>query len=374
LVNQLEYRPFVPDLTLREVGLRLLAQDRDYLWRISHACIERPEASVWPLLCTLQHLALIGYEGRRYLAKVDPGQLPAGPLLEDDAVAASRHANKLFLDTERYVDGVAQHYGAISRQHHGAFFTARGVLSRSLDRFRDDIGIVRFRRRLIGTTHSVHYNSGLPPEAFGSFTTMGPRLGKIAQGLAAFAQPDSGSALQPMACWLGLLDACDFKASDMKSEKFYQGAFAGRLQPDMAAALASLQVACSTTQLLTGETPRLLDGSWPVPVFKIRYITVFQVLASLKYLTEQYGMELPGSVLSQSKAQEVLSPGGKALRNTLVHYGVRIPGVTTLPAGRPLFGLAEHFMAGLAYGELCTMVDDLLRELSEFLRGWSGIQ
>lgn len=325
------------------------------------------------MFCTLQHLALINYEGRKYLERFDPGQLPAVPSLEGDAVRASRHANKLFLDTARYVDGVAEHYGLISKQHHDVFFAdARGRFGRLLDWLRDDLGIVRYRQHLIGTTHTVHYNSGLPPEVFG-LATMGQRMHEMARGMAAFAQPDPDSAAEGTVCWLDLVDEHEVESSDVKSLRFYGGVFAGKVPANMAAALISVQAACSTTDLLTGETPRLPDGSWPVPVLKLRYITLFQILESLKYLTEEHGMTLPGPVFFSPEVQEVLSPGGRALRNTLVHYGVIIPGVASLPVDLPLFGLVEHFMGGLKYDELCTMVDDLLRDSSEFIREWSGI-
>lgn len=325
------------------------------------------------MLCTLHHLALINYEGRKHLEGADPEQLPTVPSLEEDAVEASRHANKLFLDTHRYVDGVAEHYGLISGQHHGIFFTdTRGRLGRLLDRLRDDLGIVRYRQQLIGTTHSMHYNSGMPPEVFGS-SAMVQRMHEMARGMAAFAQSDSNSAAENTICWLDLVDEHEVESSDAKSWKFYGNVFDGSMPANMAAALISVQAACATVELLVGESPRLPDGSWPVPVLKLRYITLFQVLDSLKRLAEQHGMVLPGPLLSSSEVQEVLSPGGRRLRNTLVHYGVIISGVSSLPADRPLFGLAEHFMDGLNYIELCAMVDDLLRKSSEFLRGWSGV-
>ncbi|WP_155342056.1 hypothetical protein [Acrocarpospora corrugata] len=364
----------MPDLTPREAGLRLLALDRDYLWQVGQACIRRPQATVWPMLCTLQHLALINYEGRKYLERFDPGQLPAVPSLEGDAVRASRHANKLFLDTDRYVDGVAEHYGLISKQHHHVFFAdARGRLGRLLDWLRDDLGVVRYRQHLIGTTHTVHYNSGLPPEAFGPAAAMGQRMHEMARGMAAFAQPDPDSVAEGTACWLDLVDEHEVESSDAKSWKLYESVFAGNVPANMAAALISVQAACSTAELLTGETPRLPGGSWPVAVLKLRYITLFQVLDSLKRLAEVHGMALPGPEFFSPEVQEVLSPGGRALRNTLVHYGVIIPRVTSLPADRPLFGLVELLMGGLKYDELCAMVDELLRDSSEFLRGWSGI-
>jgi hypothetical protein len=347
--------------------------DRDYIWKVAQAVIRRPKATIWPMLCTLQHLALINYEGRSHLAKTDPSQLPTTRSLEPDAVAASRHANKLFLDTARYVDGLVEHYAAISRQHHRRFFDpARGHRGMLLDWLRSDLGIARYRQHLVGTTHTVHYTIGLPPEAFGT-PTMGPRVRDMSEGLAAFARPDPESSSEDD-CWLDLVDEQEITTSDVKSSKFYGRAFGKNVAPGITAALLSLQAACSTTDLLIGESPRLADDSWPVPVFKLRYITVFQTLESLRYLTETHGATIPALTISDSApAQIVLSSGGRKLRNTLVHYGVKIPGTTQLPADRPLFGLVEHYLAGLSYEQLCVVVDGLLHDLNGSFRDWSAV-
>lgn len=361
------------ELSLQDVGLRLLAMDRDYVWKVAQAVMRRPEATIWPMLCTLQHLALINYEGRRYLAKTDPSQLPTTRSLEPDAVAASRHANKLFLDTARYVDGLVEHYVAIGQQHHRRFFDpARGRRGKLLDWLRSDLGITRYRQHLVGTTHTVHYNIGLPPEVFGT-PTMGPRARAMSEGLAGFARPDPESSSEDH-CWLDVVDEQEITTSDVKSSKFYGRAFGKNITPGITAALLSLQAACSTTDLLIGESPRLADGSWPVPVFKLRYITVFQTLESLKYLAETRGATIPALTISDSApAQMVLSSGGRKLRNTLIHYGIKIAGTAQLPADRPLFGLVEHYLADMSYKQLCLVVDDLLRALNESFRERSAV-
>ncbi|MEU8112797.1 hypothetical protein [Micromonospora sp. NPDC048947] len=364
----------MPDVTLREASLRLLAWDRDYLWRIGEACIGRPDATTLPLLSTLQHLALINYEGRRFLQQEDPGQLPHIPQLEAEAAAAARHANKLFLDTSGYLDGVIRHYAAIAGQHHRVFFPADRPLGSLFDGFRRDLGVLRYRGHLIATTHTIHFNCGLPSEAFGSLDRMGPRLGAMAEGFGNFARVDIAASADARNYWLDALNENDFSFSNVKSHRFYGAAFSGDVEPDLVAALLSLQVACATVDLLTGQATRLPDGTWPIPVLKLRYVTLYQVLDSLRHLTQTRGTVLPALLLQQPSAELVLSGSGRKLRNTLVHYGLRINGVSVLPGQRPLFGIVEYLLDGMTYGELNTLVDGLLRDACDLLRQWSRIQ
>jgi hypothetical protein len=371
-------------ISARDVSLALVRFDRDYLYRVGSAATRRPTTeSSLPLLCTFEHMALIDYEVRRYLGAEAPELLAHLPPREPEVVERSRHAAKRFLDTSRYVEGVAAHCDAITQRHRWAFLeNVPFGTGRLLRPFRNDLGLFRHRGVLVGTTHSVHFNLGLPAEAF-DFNdldrSIGVHIREAAQQFGELAQPDPGAGATNLA-WLDVIDPADVSCEDVKAASFYRSAFAGSLPTGMAAAVLSLQAACGAAQGLLGLSPCPTAGVWTEPILKLRFVVLFQALESLRRLVERHsGVIGPeacahlSQFLNEPEARQIQAGGGRRLRNILVHYGLHDVDDSDLRGDRQLFGLVELCSGGLTYQQLCVLTDRLLAQLRQTLCGWSGV-
>jgi len=328
-------------------------------------------------------MALFDYEARRYLGTEAPELLAHLPQREPEMVERSRHTAKRFLDTSRYVEGVAAHCDAITRRHRWAFLeNVPFGTARLLGRFRNDLGLFRYRGALIGTTHSVHFNLGLPADAY-DLDDLAPSIGvpvrEAARQFGEFALP-SHEASAPELSWLDVIEAADLSCEDVKAALLYGSAFKRSLPPGLSAAVLSLQAACGAAGGLLGASPCPTTGAWPESVLKLRIVVCFQVLESLRRLVERHASDIGpeacadlSQFLDEPDVRQVLDGGGRRLRNTLVHYGLRGVADGDLRADIPLFGLVELFLGGLTYQQLCDLTDRLLVQLQDLLRGWSQV-
>ena len=210
------------------VALRLIFNDMHFAGRYLKSAINHAsEQQVHVLnLSMMRYLSLYVYESHQALITVLP-QLAA--LLEvdnADVIERSRHTVKLFDDTHPQFGGaigVTSQLGGIAEAHRDYFldntwFPPARVLE-------TDMATYRYRGRLIGTTSTLAFHLGLPPELISDDEAMGQALLSLARGLAAYISRAASFVPWEGASFMDVIDLRAVKNKDIRAIKFYEGTF-----------------------------------------------------------------------------------------------------------------------------------------------------
>ena len=145
------------------------------------------------------------------------------------------------------------------------------------------------------------------------------------------------------------MDALKFnpREEDVRSERYYRKVFDGPTNPDVNALLTVFQAMLNVAQMASTSSP---CGS-EYAAFKIRFLTLYQVLRSLHILQGHQLRTLTSrsthfinKLLGSPEAQLILAPAAKPFRNTLVHYNLDSKvDKSRVNVGMPLFGLVPIY-------------------------------
>jgi hypothetical protein len=274
------------------------------------------------------YLSLFVYEGQKKLASLDKQNHRSLSVTAQEVVARSRHSLKLFEDTKKGIDGLIKEFGGEIVQTHRDYFVsfirfawARGLVT--------DLGIYRYNGRIISTTHAATFALGIPAVEI-SDDQLGERTFSVSEEYgsyfgslgASLGGPDTFDALPSM-------DPGRFtsRPEDVNSKRYYARIFNGAKTPELNAVLLLLLSQVNLIdQIVDG---RSVSEHADYSTFKIRFLTIYQVLRSLEILRmektgslNEVSRELINGVLDTDPARLILHEGMRPLRNSLMHYNL----------------------------------------------------
>jgi hypothetical protein len=152
----------------------------------------------------------------------------------------------------------------------------------------------------------------------------------------------------------------NLKWNDMRSEDLYQVGFDGPESQDLN---AWLWIFVMWLRFAFGLVALDSDPRSGYSVFKLKFLTLFQVVSSLRRLRR---LRLTGrseriidSVVTGTAQLNVRNKSMRGLRDALMHYGLADSlDVTSLDLGKPMYGLCEHYFRGLPFEELSGIVEE----------------
>ncbi|HEY7427629.1 MAG TPA: hypothetical protein VH682_25585 [Gemmataceae bacterium] len=334
----------------------------------------RADQGVIPIFCMVSYLSLIAYESFNYLTKSDPSVARTLALEYGSVVAQSRHRIKLFDDSRLGMDGVSKYFGETLASAHQRRFLGNTWLPFAR-RWETDLGLYIYAGRLISTTHVAHFNLGTAPSMLdenprellrGIGADMGRYFGGLAKDLDWYGQS-----------FLMSIESSKLVSQDVRSWDYYGRAFGGGLNVGLAAALTAF--CCSMNTL---DTMLPLDNSKASDEtsFKLRFVTLYHVLAGLRELLNSPDSEFtdkPRIPLSDIDSDPIsalfLRPSAKLLRNTLVHYGLdsRLP-MGSIDPSQPLAGLVGIYYDDLDFAELSTLLKQHTHRVARLIDDWAA--
>jgi len=332
-------------------------------------------ASILPL-CLSPYLSLYVYESLAKLNAIDPATSVLLSSGVQQIVARSRHSLKLFEDTKRGVDGQLTYFrDVLMPAHRGRFL---GNVRFKMFRFLEtDLGLYRYNGRLISTTHAANFHMGQDPQAI--LTMSGAEIQRIYQEYGHFAATLGGRLGIPGQTFVSHLDARKFNShvEDVRSERYYPKVFDGPANPDLSALLTLFQAMLNFAHIAsTGGS-----GATDYSAFKIRFLTLYQVLGSLRILRDDQlrtltsrSIQFINKLVGSPEAQLILAPAAKPFRNTLMHYNLN-PKVdkSQVNIRAPLFGLIPLYFPAHDAGSFAVAIDECLAETATIMDEWARL-
>ncbi len=329
------------------------------------------------MFCLAPYLSLFVYESYSKLKRIDP-TLPA--LLSADAeaiVARSRHSLKLFEDNRRGIEGQLTYFrDEISPAHTDRFLNNTWLkAARFLE---TDLGLYSYDGRIISTTHAATFHMGFDPVEMlkeGS----GPELQAIYEEYGRYfgrlgARTDSGaktfvSQLDPM--------RFDQRRNDVRSTKYYGQVFNGKGTPDINRLLMVFRGMMNFVDSVVALGTDANEVEYTV--FKIRFLTLYQVLGSLQMLHDERPGDLTArsttlieKIAGTSSASLIMDRSAKPFRNTLMHYNLdsRVD-LARVDVTQPLFGLVPIYFPSHDAASFVEAVDFCIEETTSVMEEWA---
>lgn len=291
-------------------------------------------------------------------------------------MARSRHSLKLFEDTKRGVDGQLAYFrDVLMPAHRGRFL---GNVRFKVFRFLEtDLGLCRYNGRLISTTHAANFHMGQDPQAI--FTMSGADIQVIYQEYGHFAATLGGRRGIPGQTFVSHLDAGKFDShvEDVRSERYYPKVFDGPSNPDLNALLTVFQTMLNFAYIASTGGPGATDYS----AFKIRFLTLHQVLGSLRILRDDRlrtltsrSIQFINKLVGSPEALLILAPAAKPFRNTLMHYNLNHKvDKSRVNIGAPLFGLVPIYFPAHDAGTFAAAIDECIAEAATTMDEWAKL-
>lgn len=326
--------------------------------------------------CVSPYLSLYVHESLAKLKAIDPATsaLLSGGVQQ--IVARSRHSLKLFEDTKRGVDGQLAYFrDVLMPAHRGRFLgNVRFKLLRFLE---TDLGLYRYNGRLISTTHAANFHMGQDPQAL--LTMSGADIQAIYQEYGHFVATLGGRHGTPGQTFVSHLDARKFNSheEDVRSERYYPKVFDGPSNPDLNALLTVFQAMLNFAHIANAAGSGATDYS----PFKIRFLTLYQVLGSLRILRDDQlrtltsrSIQFINKLVGSPEAQLILAPAAKPFRNTLMHYNLNSKvDKSRVDIRAPLFGLVPIYFPAYNAGTFAVAIDQCIAEAATTMDEWANL-
>lgn len=353
---------------------RAMRADADFAGRVISA-FTRPELSgVAPVVsfCLSSYFSLFVYEGYARLPEVAPQLHMPLSTLAQSVTARSRHSLKFFEDTHRGIDGQITYFeDEIFPAHAGRFYGNTWLPFAG--RWETDLGFYRYAGRLVSTTHAATFGLGLDPKTMFN-ENAGPELVRIMTEYGQYFGALGATLDAKASSFLDDVDVSLFGqlGDDVRSERFYRRCFNGEATPSINALMTVFQASMNFVDTLM---PPTLEYS----VFKIRFLTVYQVLRSLEMLRTERASELSAKslaavsgILDAAEARLIVDPSAKPFRNTLMHYGPdnRID-LSQVDDGDLTSSLVPFCYGGLAAPDFAAQLDTCIALTAAGLNGWA---
>lgn len=355
-----------------------IARDAEYAGRLARDMSERQNSRLTHVLalCLAPYLSLFVHESYRKLQASDPA---LATLLASDVqtiVARSRHSLKLFEDTARGIDGQLAYFRDDVFPAHRHRFLGNTWLPFAR-RWETDLGLFSYDGKLITTTHAATFHLGMEPDAL--LKIEGSELEKIYEQYGRYlghlgAQLDVGEAT-----FLQSLDSkrLNSRPHDVRAERFYGNIFDGAANPEINALLTVFQGMMNVAGSIMAACQDADDIEYSA--FKLRFLTLYQILGSLRVLSTEKQTQLSSrstqvidAITGSPETQLLTSSSTRPFRNTLMHYNLdsRID-QNQVDLNDPLFGLVPIYFPGEDNAGLTAIMDRCISETATAMNVWS---
>jgi hypothetical protein len=327
-------------------------------------------------LCMVPYISLFVHESYRKLRTSDPA---LASLLSNDVeaiVARSRHSLKLFEDTHRGVAGQLAYFRDELLPAHSRRFLGNTwlPLARPLEK---DLGLFSYAGKLIATTHGANFHMGIDPQAVLAQTGEETRAiyeayGRYFAHLGTRLDADGKT-------FVSCLDPQRFNRwpKDVRAAKYYCRVFDGAGSPDLNALLTVFRGMLNFvgSVIAAGMAADAVEYT----VFKIRFLTLYQILGSLRVLSDEQRHSLTSrsvacieQITEIPDAQAIIAPMGRPFRNTLMHYNLdsRVD-AARVDVNQSLFGLIPIYFPAHDVASFNRLVDRCIAATAETMNAWA---
>jgi hypothetical protein len=326
-------------------------------------------------LCMVPYLSLFVHESYQKLRTRDSA---LASLLSSDVeaiVARSRHSLKLFEDTHRGVDGQLAYFRDELLPAHSRRFLGNTWLP--LLRFLEkDLGLFSYGGKLIATTHGANFHLGIEPHELLAKT--GEELRAIYESYGLYAARLGALLDADGNTFLCHLDPRRFnRGKDVRAAEYYPSVFDGPSSPDLNALLTVFRGMMNVTNSVI--TAGMDTNAIEYTVFKIRFLTLYQILGSLRILPDEQQHNLTSrsvtyieQITTTPEAQTIMAPAARPFRNTLMHYNLdsRVD-LTRVDVNQSLFGLVPIYFPAHDVATFASIVDRCINAAAEALNAWA---
>jgi hypothetical protein len=296
----------------------------------------------------MPYLSLFAHESHRKLCTSDP--VLASLLSRDveEIVARSRHSLKLFEDTNRRVAGQVTYFRDQLVPTHTRRFMGNTWLSmaRILEK---DLGLFSYDGRLILSTHAANFLCGIEPQAL--FTKSWEELRAIYKQYGRYFARLGAQLHAQGNTFLRHLNSRRFNQwpKDVRAATYYSRVFDGAENLNVNALLTVFRGMMNfATQVITAGMD---TSAVEYTVFKIRFLTLYQILGSLQAMYDEQHYKLTSrsmtiieQIIRTPDTQLIMARAAKPFRNTLVHYNLDARVDTTqVNVNQPIFGLVPIY-------------------------------
>jgi hypothetical protein len=366
-------------VTLEEVVIRQgMASDAIYAGHLFTDIREMGAtelASVIPF-CVSPFLSLFVHETLVKLRAIDPATSTALSTNVQQIVARSRHSLKLFEDTRRGVDGQLEYFHDVLLPSHRNYFHDL-VRFKAFRFLATDLGLYRYNGHLISTTHAANFHMGQEPQIILTMTRT--ELRAIYEEYGHFIATLGGRLGTPGRTFVSHLDPGKFapRVEDVRSERYYRQIFDGPANPDLNALLTVFQSMVNFACLVSAGGSGTADYS----AFKIRFLTLYQVLGSLRILRDDQmrvltsrSAQFVDTLLGSPTAQLILARPAKPFRNTLMHYNLdsRVD-TSRIDVSAPLFGLVPIYFPAYDAESFGAAIDTCIGDVATTMDKWAEL-
>lgn len=359
-----------------QVAVRLMENDLTFTRRFIDGVLTDPKNTLIPLFCMNNYISLFIYESHRALKSIDPDR---ATLLEYDSgvtIERARHTVKLFKDTgpNKGMVGVSQYFEDLLtgfRQH------LRSKVWLPVARaWVDDLGLWNYRGRLVTTTQVASFYLGATPQELNDPKSLGPALMATGEAQSRYVARFLGSLpWEGPTTFVDAMDLCEIGNEDVKAERYFNGAFDPVFGEGMVGALTAFRCALNFLDvMLSGDT----DSISAETVFKLKFVTLYQVMASLVELREHHGASISkrsrgilDAILGHSTTALMIEGNRTGFRNTLIHYRPAARVAAQLSLSLPLCGLAEAYYPGYDFPTLNREVREHIVRVAELFEEWA---
>ncbi len=328
-------------------------------------------------LCMAPYLSLFAHESYRKLKRADPTLSSLLSRNVESIVAQSRHSLKLFEDTQRGITAQLAYFNDdILPAHHRRFL---GNTWLKLARFLEtDLGLYSYDQRLIATTHSATFHLGIEPDELLK-EGAGPQIQVIYEEYGAYFARLGARLDAPGPTFVSYLDPKRFnqRPKDVRAERYYQRVFDGAHNRDVNALLTFFRSMLNfvSTVITASDGPPETEYT----VWKIRFLTLYQVLGSLRVLRDEQLRTLTArsaryieQIMRMPEARLIMEPAAKPFRNTLMHYNLdsRINPMR-VDLNEPLFGLVPIYFPSHDTATFTAAVDQCIVATAAVMNEWA---
>ncbi|WP_143665367.1 hypothetical protein [Streptomyces sp. gb14] len=342
---------------------------------LTHSRVAEHNATL--VFCMAPYLSLFVHESYRKRKIIDPA-LPE--LLSTDVeaiVARSRNSLKLFEDNKRGIEGQLAFFRDEISSAHADMFLGNTWLK--IARFLEvDLGLYSYEERIISSTHAAVFHLGFDPLVMPEEVRR-IRLQAIYEEYGSYFQSLRATTDAGAQTFMGNLDPKRFNRypHDVRSAKYYGRVFNGKGTPDINRLLTVFRGLMNFVDSVVGLGTDAHEVEYTV--FKIRFLTLYQVLGSLHMLHE----ERPGDLTARStrliekitgtaSASLIMDRSAKPFRNTLMHYNLdsRVD-LARVDVTQPLFGLVPTYFPSHDAASFVEAVDSCIKETASVMEEWA---
>ncbi|CAM5376929.1 hypothetical protein GCM10010298_25900 [Streptomyces microflavus] len=355
-----------------------VAKDVDYMGRLFRDFQAVDSAGIsWIIpLCMSPYFSLVLHEAKRKPQAIDPSAFNGFSEEAEEVCARARHSLKLFEDTQRHIAGQLRYFEDEISTKHSKYFLGNTWLWLAR-KWEKDLGLFTYEGNLVTTSHAAAFHLGVEAEKLFQDDNGKYMLGIMQQMGQCFGALGARMDTQGSETFACHLSEPEVKAKDVRASTYYAQAFNGVATPAINGALTDFQVRMNFLDkiITAGADTHNLEYT----VFKIRYITLYQVLSSLKILKDdaRYPLSRPSytaldGILNMDAASVITNGAVREFRNTLIHYNLlRGADVTKVDLRQPIFGLVPQYFPSYDFEELSELIDTCIRETAESLNEWA---